>query len=225
MKLPLYFFLALLITACIFSFMRYLISADVDTPQSVDIAAIVELWQQPPRPEPTPTPQEAPPDEEISEPSMPETAVPSTPSKPQLAMDLAPSAQMGNLAIATGETGQWSVPVTGKLAELLDDGKDNKGFVEVTPYSTRVPNIPLIAWQNKINGWVLVVFNVNVEGRTENIKVLDANPKGIFEEEVVRAVGRWRYPLGSLQNYQGNLVLTQKIQLFYRNYPKNLRYD
>ena len=113
---------------------------------------------------------------------------------------------------------------TGLAEGILDDGEDSKGYVEVVPYTTRRPNIPELAWENKINGWVLVVFTVSVSGQTSNIRILDANPKGIFEEEVQKAISLWRYNVSAIEGYTGDRLLTQKVMLDWKNYPENVAY-
>ena len=224
MKLPLYLGIALVVTLLLFSFMRQLIEPGDSDAEQVDIAAVVELLQAPPpaeQPEPEPEPEP----EEMDEPSMEALDIAPSTSQPQL--DAAPDiGDFGDLSIFAGNggSGQYSVPVAGKLNELLEGGKDAKGFVEVVPYSTRQPNIPELAWKNKLNGWVLVVFSITTDGHTENIKVLDASPRGIFEEDVVKAVKSWRYAVGELKDYRGNMVLTQKIELFWKDYPQNMDY-
>ena len=40
---------------------------------------------------------------------------------------------------------------------------------------------PKDAYEQKINGWVKVQFDINRYGWTENIKVLSSEPSGVFE--------------------------------------------
>ena len=42
-------------------------------------------------------------------------------------------------------------------------------------------------------GWVLIQFDVNTQGRTTNVTVLDSEPAGRFDESATRAVSRWRF--------------------------------
>ena len=91
------------------------------------------------------------------------------------------------------------------------------------PFNTRQPNVPDVAWQNKISGWVLVAFNVTPDGNTRNIRVLDAKPRGVFEEKVVAAVDDWTYRVTfSGEAAAGNIVLTQKIEVSWESYPQNM---
>lgn len=112
------------------------------------------------------------------------------------------------------------VPVS---AAGFDAGKKGKGYIEVVPLATRRPNIPERAWHHKIDGWVLVAFTLKADGRTANVRVLDAQPGGVFEQSVISAVEDWLYDMGNLKQ-QGDIVLTQKIELFWRDYPDNSPY-
>ena len=43
-------------------------------------------------------------------------------------------------------------------------GEDAQGYIEVIPFDTRKPNVPDVAWENKISGWVLVEFRGDRRG-------------------------------------------------------------
>jgi len=53
------------------------------------------------------------------------------------------------------------------------------------------PNYPAQALSRKIEGWVMVRFNITIEGTVDSVEVVDSKPKGVFEREAVRAA--WRY--------------------------------
>lgn len=105
--------------------------------------------------------------------------------------------QVGDIALPSGEGGvfgsgagtgdgaRWSPPGGEQLAKKLAaaEAKGGEGYKEVIPFATRQPNVPLAAWQQKIDGWVLVAFSVNANGHVENARVLDANPKGILSQQ------------------------------------------
>ncbi|WP_250655952.1 energy transducer TonB [Alkalimarinus coralli] len=217
--------LALAITLAIFLFMRGLIHGDAETVETIELAAFVELYRAPPKPKaqpPEPEPEPIP--EANKEPEMERLQALSV--EPVTASDqVMPSIDIGSLSINVGPSqGQWAMPALGQGLELLGEGQDNQGYIEISPYTTRRPNIPKLAWENKLNGWVLVAFNVSQSGHTRNIRILDANPKGIFEEEAKRAVALWRYDVSGIKNYTGDMVLTQKISLYWKNYPDNVAY-
>lgn len=97
---------------------------------------------------------------------------------------------------------------------------EQKSMNTITPVGTRTPIIPKVAWDNKINGWVLLSFTVTSEGRVKDIRVLDASPKGVFEENAVLAASKWRY-----QGFIGyDRYVSQKIEFEWKNYPYNWDY-
>ncbi len=91
-----------------------------------------------------------------------------------------------------------------------------KSIRKITPVSTRMPQIPKVAWDNKINGWVLLSFTVTSKGLVKDIRILDASPRGVFEEYAVLAAKQWRYP-----HIEHDRYVSQKIEFFWENYPYN----
>jgi TonB family protein len=55
------------------------------------------------------------------------------------------------------------------------------------------PEYPKAAVDECIEGYVIFRYEVDDEGRTANIKVIESSPKGVFEESVIYAVKYWRY--------------------------------
>ena len=63
----------------------------------------------------------------------------------------------------------------------------------LTPVYAVPPMYPFRARKMGIEGYVTVQFSVNEKGEISDLKVVDAKPKGIFEQEVFRCVGSWKY--------------------------------
>jgi len=212
---------AISVSLLLFYFMRILLNTDNQDSNQLKIAAVVELYQATPKiQEPLPKPQQEFP-EEVVEPDM-EGAMPIIDSTPSPSVkDIMSDFEIGNLTVLSGGSdASWSLPIDADLVDTFNS-KDNQGVYEVVPFATRAPNIPKIAWQNKLNGWVLVAFNIGAKGNAENVRLLDSNPKGIFEKEVILALEGWRYDVSKIKNYQGDMVLTQKIHLYWKDYPNN----
>jgi len=61
---------------------------------------------------------------------------------------------------------------------------------------TLKPDYPLRAKRMGIEGYVTVQFVVNREGKTQDLRIMDATPKDVFDQTVRNAVPRWRFKPG-----------------------------
>jgi protein TonB len=216
---------ALLVTLLVFLFMHSLIQRGKEEGVPVMVYNEVQIVQ--PQPEEKP-PEEAQAEEQsevVDEPTMEPLSVatvkPAAPVPADTleipALDLA----AGDINIAAAGK-HWSAPVGGGGGEVVVGGKDAQGYIEVVPFDTRKPNVPDVAWQNKIDGWVLVAFSVTDQGRTRDVRVLDASPRGVFEEKVIAAVEDWTYRVSASDDIKGDVILTQKVEVRWQDYPRNL---
>lgn len=62
-----------------------------------------------------------------------------------------------------------------------------------TPIVRIAPRYPASAAQQGITGWVQLGYTIDSNGMVEQPKVLAAHPEGVFNEEALRAVSKWRY--------------------------------
>jgi protein TonB len=212
---------ALIITLAVFVFMQSLITRGQNESVQVVTYQDVQIWQDEPE---KPLEQEEPEPELREEPTLEPldilTVSPPTP-EPIAEMSIA-TLDLGVGDINVGAVGaRWSAPLGAGKVEV-SGGQDAQGFIEVVPYDTRRPNVPEVAWQNKIDGWVLVAFSVTRQGKTRNARVLDARPRGVFEEKVLAAVADWSYRIKVTGGAKGTVVLTQKVEVQWKNFPHNL---
>ena len=216
---------AVLITLVVFLFMHSLIQRGNDEGAPVMVYNDVQIVQQEPE-EPPPQEQELEAEPDVmDEPTMdPLTVKTVTPAAPVPADTLEiPALDLGVGDINIAAAGKrWSAPLGGGGAEVVVGGTDAQGYIEVVPFDTRRPNVPEVAWQNKIDGWVLVAFSVTAEGRTRDVRVLDASPRGVFEEKVIAAVEDWTYRISFSGKPSGDVIVTQKVEVHWKNYPQNL---
>jgi len=62
-----------------------------------------------------------------------------------------------------------------------------------TPRVRINPAYPRIAATNNIEGFVTLIYDITPMGTIENIRVVEANPRGIFERNAKRALLKWKY--------------------------------
>ena len=212
---------ALGLTLLIFVFMQTLIQRGQSEQVQLAVYESVQILRQPPQ-EQEPEKQEKTPEDLPQEPVMETLQLAPPAPQPMQSLEM-PALEMGEPDLNIRPVGEkFSAPLGVGGVNIPGGGEDAQGFVEVVPYNTRRPNVPDVAWQNKISGWVLVAFTVTPRGETENVRVLDANPRGVFEEKVISAVEDWQYSVNFSRKSASNVVLTQRVDVRWQDYPNNL---
>lgn len=64
----------------------------------------------------------------------------------------------------------------------------------LVPLSTARPQMPDWACKQKLRGWVEVIFKVLPEGKVTDVRLVDADPRGVFEAAAIESVANWIYP-------------------------------
>jgi protein TonB len=64
---------------------------------------------------------------------------------------------------------------------------------DVIPLVRINPEYPRRAQSRGTEGWVQFEFTITPAGTVKDVKVIDAEPKGIFEEAATKAIMRWKY--------------------------------
>lgn len=77
----------------------------------------------------------------------------------------------------------------------LDIGVAGLGVTdgEMLPLVNIQPTYPTRAAQRGIEGWCQVSFTVTASGGVENVVVVDAEPRGMFDSSSIRAAERFRF--------------------------------
>jgi protein TonB len=64
---------------------------------------------------------------------------------------------------------------------------------DATPIVRIEPKYPIKAQTEGIEGWVRLSFSINTIGGVEDVKVIEAQPKRIFDKAARRALSKWKY--------------------------------
>lgn len=59
------------------------------------------------------------------------------------------------------------------------------------------PEYPRAAERRQLEGYVLVAFSVDANGKVSGAEVVDADPQGVFDRSAIEAVEQWRFESGS----------------------------
>jgi periplasmic protein TonB len=64
---------------------------------------------------------------------------------------------------------------------------------DVIPLVRVKPDYPQSALRRELEGWVRVQFTITAAGGVKDAVVVDAEPKGVFDDAALKAIVRWRY--------------------------------
>ena len=68
-----------------------------------------------------------------------------------------------------------------------------QGDMQATPQFRVDPTYPPEASRDGVEGWVKLGFTVSASGAVSDIKVLDSEPKRVFDRAARRALKKWKY--------------------------------
>jgi len=165
------------VTFGLFVFMAFLVSSGDRNKEDQQENIIVEVNTTPPKsaaeqrrrvPPPPPPPPKAPPKQEAPEPETNNNT-----SGLQFNM---PGVQMSGAS-------------TGLNAPGSGMGRDG----DATPIVRIAPKYPIQAARDGKEGFVILSFTINEVGGVEDVTVIEANPKRIFDKEAKRALRKWKY--------------------------------
>jgi protein TonB len=101
-----------------------------------------------------------------------------------------PPMAIPNLGVSTSVGGG---PFIGELGGAAAPDMSGLFDGDIIPLQRIAPQYPRDAARARINGWVQLEVLVNADGSVRSAKVMEAQPKGLFEANAVAAVLRWRF--------------------------------
>lgn len=176
-------FLGVAVAISLFLLMHSLISGDNDVDRERNNVLRLDFIQvnpdelenirerrKPPEPEP---PKEPPPPPELKVQSQ---------DRPQQDMPRIDMPRI-NIGAASGSgpyLGNWSAG-------------DPSAEGDVIPIVRIEPQYPREALMDGISGWVDIEFTIEADGSVSDPKVVDANPRRLFDRNAVRAIYKWKF--------------------------------
>jgi len=106
--------------------------------------------------------------------------VPEMPDMARTNFDAGESNANFNMSVA-GDVSMGNITVSG--------GSDR----DIMPLVRIPPEYPRRAMSRGIEGWVMFEFTITPAGTVSDVKVIDSEPKGLFEDAATKAILRWKY--------------------------------
>jgi protein TonB len=164
------------VTFTLFTFMAFLISSSDRGNNDVLEDIIVEVNTTPPASQAakrrTPPPPPPPP----------------PPTPPKVPVDI-PDVNTATTGISFSLPGVILTGGTGGISGPVGLNKDG----DATPIVRIDPKYPAQAAKKGITGWVKLSFTINKLGAVEDVTVLEAQPRRVFDKEAKRALRKWKY--------------------------------
>lgn len=164
------------VTFGLFAFMAFLVSSGDRSKEEAGENIVVEINTTPPKsaaeqrrrvPPPPPPPPKAPPKPQAPEPENNNAAS-------GLTFNM-PGVQLANASAGMSAPGAF--------------GRDG----DATPIVRIEPKYPIQASRDGKEGYVKLSFTINEIGGVEDVKVIEAKPKRVFDKEAKRALRKWKY--------------------------------
>jgi protein TonB len=106
-----------------------------------------------------------------------------TPSQPAVTQQQATVSTAQQQAAAAAEAARKKAEAEAAAAQVLPPKR-----IKTVP-----PTSPKEATSRGLSGWVVVSFTIMQNGLVGDVKVAEAQPKGVFDDAAIQAVSQWRY--------------------------------
>lgn len=184
------------ITFFLYVLMAFLVDADDTFTSAKREQIVIEINSEPPEskvqtrtrvpPPPPPPPPEPPKQQIVSESQTTDTG----------GVGFAPpSVDVGPVSAGIGDPS----------SAMMRDG-------DATPIVRIEPKYPVQAARDGINGYVVMRFSIMEDGSVDEVEVIEAEPKRVFDKEAIRALKRWKYS-PKIENGKAMKQPGQKVRL------------
>lgn len=189
----------------LFLLMPVLIASKPEPPAFDTIVRQVSLTRlRPPEPKKPPEPVKPPEPKRLEPPAPTPTAIPA--SKLSLPFEINPRlpSSPATLDLPPVDT---TLP-RASASEVFSVGQLDGPLTTLV----RIPPVyPPTAKRRNLEGWVKIRFVVDEQGAVGDVKVLAADPEGVFEQSVLRCVSGWRFKPGTVGGAAVRTVVEQTI--------------
>jgi periplasmic protein TonB len=191
---------ALLVALALFLLMEWLIRPPQGPDDLRRVLPDVEVVRAQPEQEPPPdlaSPDSAPPPPpaappSLARPDLPAITVPAISAAPMTIGPVALPTQLGSSGLKLGSSGSFGGFAGRGGGGGMGTGEGFRGRTLI-PLSTARPQMPDWACKQGVRGWVEVVFTVLPTGKVTNVRLIDADPRGVFETAAIESVANWIY--------------------------------
>ena len=153
--------------------------------------------------------------EKIEKPKTQAQNVPPKPKKNQTPR-LQPPNLSSNLAGLSFGLSQFEIDMTG-MNSILGDMQDmimTSDTVDIPPRAQARPPLhyPAQARSKGITGYVRINLLIGVDGRIEQVKLLESEPQGVFDQVAMHSIKAWKFAPAEYQGKQVRVWAQQTIR-------------
>lgn len=161
----------------------------MDTSQESTSTRSRQQAPQPPQPKTPQTP--TPPTPSMASPSanLPKLDLPLPNIDTGVSVASAPAPSLAGLTAASAPAAPPAPAAPSEAETASQSGPEQ----EVMPLNDVRPEYPYRARQRGIEGHIKLAFTITAAGKVENIRVMEASPRNVFDREARRAASRWRF--------------------------------
>ena len=117
----------------------------------------------------------------------------------------------------TGNSIAIQVPGLGiSTSTIATIAKGGMSDGDARPIVRIAPKYPIQAQRDGKEGWVQLAFSITKAGAVNDVRVIDSEPKRVFDKEAIRALRKWKYKAKFIDGqpiYQENLSVMLEFKM------------